>query len=124
MFLYCINIQDKDSYIIFILFHSKSAGPCPEGTWGSLRQHVLDACNVADLFVSVQKRQSVFKAGRRLPLSGPHVAWGIKKPGERFCSPGTRSVMVKRPTRRYQTAWKKGSSSARKGFPFSSRRIR
>lgn len=88
MFLYCINIQDKDSYIIFMLFHSKSAGPCPKGIWGSLRQHVLDACNVADLFVSVQKRQSVFKAGRQLSLSGLSCHMGNKKARRTFLFTG------------------------------------
>lgn len=88
MFLYCINIQDKDSYIIFMLFHSKSAGPCPKGIWGSLRQHVLDACNVADLFVSVQKRQSVFKAGRQLSLSGLSCRMGNKKARRTFLFTG------------------------------------
>ena len=71
--------------------------------------HLLPIC----LFLFRSGNQSSKRGGDCL-YQGPHVAWGIKKPGERFCSPGTRSVMVKRPTRRYQTAWKKGSSSARK----------
>lgn len=69
------------------------------------------------LFLFRSGNQSSKRGGDCL-YQGPHVAWGIKKPGERFCSPGTRSVMVKRPTRPLPNGMEERIIIGKEGVPF------